>query len=328
MEVTLTIAALSTYDVGVLSFGALIAGIWILVLGGDWAVCGAVALARRLQLSPMFIGATIIAFGTSVPELFTSVNANLQDYPGIALGNVVGSNIANILLVIGATALVTPLAVCRHGVRRDLIMMLVATTILILGMHAGVFTRAMGAGMFALLAGFVIWQYRSNSIDVGEVEEVEADLPAGRAVLMLLGGFVALAVGAELLVKGAATIGRVAGVPDAVIGVTAVALGTSLPELAASVAAAARRETDMIFGNIIGSNTFNILSIVGLTAMIKPLESPPELMGFDMWAMAAVSAGFALWLMMWGRVPRAAGMGLVAGYVGFTLIQFGPALGL
>lgn len=310
----------STYDVGILSLGAIIAGIWLLVIGGNWTIDAAVAIAQRAKLSRMFIGATIIAFGTSVPELFTSVNANLQGFPGISLGNVVGSNIANILLVLGAASLVCTLSVRPGEVKRDLVVMLVATAILVGGMLYGIFTLWMGLAMFALLVGFVIWQFRNNEIDLSEVEDIE--MTAGKATMLVVIGIAALAFGSELLVRGAVTAGGILGVPEAVIGLTAVAIGTSLPELTASIAAAMKRETNMMFGNIIGSNTFNILSIVALTAITKPLVVDPVIADFDMWFMAAVSVGFAAMLMAGVRLTKPVGVAFLAAYLVFTLYQF------
>ncbi len=324
MEIAPKMLEFTAFDVGMLSLGAIIAGIWLLVLGGNWAIDAAVAIAERAKLSKLFIGATIIAFGTSVPELFTSVNANLTGFPGISLGNIVGSNIANVLLVLGAAALITTLTVKPAEVMKDIVMMLIATVILVAGMLYGVFTLWMGLGMFAFLVAFVIWQYRNNEIDTSEIEEV--DMTMGMAVLLVLAGIAALAFGSELLVRGAVTIGGVIGVPEAVIGLTAVAIGTSLPELTASIAAAFKRETDMMFGNIIGSNVFNILSIVGLTAIAKPLVVDPVIADFDMWFMVAVSVGFAAMLMAGVKLTKPIGIAFLGAYVVFTLYQFSGML--
>ena len=311
---------LTGYNLGVLAAGSVVAGIWLLVLAGGWTIDSSVAIARRAQLSRVFIGATIIAFGTSVPELFTSVNANLTGFPGISLGNIVGSNIANVLLVIGAAALVTTLAVTPSKVFKDIGIMLVATVIFIGGMLLGVFERWLGLLMFALLVGFVVWQYLNNEIDTSEVEDVE--MSAGRAAALLVGGIAGLAVGSELLVRGAVVAGQVIGVPEAVIGMTAVAIGTSLPELTASISAAAKGETDLMFGNILGSNTFNILSIVALTAIIKPLDVEPVLLGFDLWFMVAVTIGFAAALAAGVKISRTMGIAFLVAYAAFTLYQF------
>ena len=311
---------LSTYELGVLSSGAVIAGIWLLVMGGNYTIDAAVAIARRAQLSRVFIGATIIAFGTSVPELFTSVNANLTGFPGISLGNVIGSNIANVLLVIGAAGLVSVLSMEPGKVQRDLVLMLAATVVLVAGTLYGVFERWMGIVMFASLVGFVVWQYLNNEIDTSEVEDIE--MPAAQAALYLIGGIAGLAIGSELLVRGAVVAGGVIGVPEAIIGMTAVAIGTSLPELTASITAVKKGETDLMFGNIIGSNVFNILSIVGITAIIHPLVVEPVLTGFELWFMVAVTVGFAAMLFAGVRITRGIGFAFLAVYAAFTLYQF------
>jgi len=318
--------AVSPYDLGILAVGAIVAGIWLLVVGGGWAVKGAVAIAQQAKLSRMFIGATIVAFGTSVPELFTSINANLSGFPGLSLGNVVGSNVANILLVIGATALFATLAVSANAVKRDLAIMLIATVILVGGMLYGLFTLWMGLAMFLMLVGFITWQYINNEVDIDEVEDFDASIPL--AVGFVLGGFVGLAVGSEILVKGAVTLGSVVGTPEAIIGLSVVAIGTSLPELFTCAAAAFRRETEMIFGNIIGSNTFNVLSIVGLTAIVKPVEVAPSLAGGEMWFMALTSVAFAAWLMMSRSINQLGGIGLLVCYTVFTLWLYRDALGI
>jgi len=314
------VTELSTYELGVLSTGAVIAGIWLLILGGNYTIDAAVAIAQRARLSRVFIGATIIAFGTSVPELFTSVNANLTGFPGISLGNVIGSNIANVLLVIGAAALAATLSVERLKVQRDVVLMLAATLVLVVGTLYGVFERWMGIVMFASLAAFVFWQYKNNEIDTSEVEDI--DMTASKAALFLLLGIAGLAVGSELLVRGAVVAGGVIGVPEAIIGMTAVAIGTSLPELTASITAVRKGETDMMFGNIIGSNVFNILSIIGITAIIKPLAVDPVLTGFELWFMVAVTVGFAAMLFTSMRFTRGIGFGFLAVYAAFTLYQF------
>lgn len=317
---------LTAYELGVLALGSIGFGVFLLIKGGDWTVDGAVHIAGEFGLSKMFIGATIVAFGTSVPELFTSVNANLQGFPGIALGNVVGSNIANMLLVIGVSAVVAPLAMRRRAMLEDLGMMLVATAILAAGMLAGLFPRWMGGLMFLLLAGFVFYRFR-NDRSVGDLDE-EVEEHAGRidtmkgALLFLAAGILALAAGAEMLVQGAVAAGAAIGVPEAVIGLTVVALGTSLPELATCMAAAAKRHTAMIIGNVVGSNTFNILSIVGLTALVKPLEAVEELRGFDLWFLVGLTLAFAAWLLAVGRFGRRVGSVLLLAYLAFTVLQY------
>ena len=317
----------STYELFVLSVGAMAFGLFLLVKGGDWTVESAVYVAERTGLSPLFIGATIVSFGTSVPELFTSVNANLSGHPGISLGNVLGSNIANILLVLGATAFVFRVIADPKRLSKDLGMMLLATAILTIGMLTDGFSRTFGLGMFAILATCVFYQYRTDSIvledddDSGCEMQIITSLPI--ALLVLLAGLIALAIGSELLVQGAVQTGTAIGVPEAVIGLTVVAFGTSLPELSTCIAAARKRSVGLILGNIIGSNTFNILSIVGLTALIKPLAVDPILLGgMELWAMVAVTVVFAIWMLAVGRLTKRHGTVMIGAYGAFVATQY------
>ena len=315
----------STYELFVLSIGAMLFGLALLMKGGDWTVDAAVFVAERFGLSPLFIGATIIAFGTSVPELFTSVNANLSGYPGIALGNVLGSNVANILLVLGATAIVYRVSTKRSSLIKDLMVMLLATGLMTYAILGDVISRGFGLMMFAILVGFIIYQFKTDSIPHDEIES-EVHGPEiksfGSAFLVLLGGVAALAVGSELLVQGAVQTGTAIGVPEAVIGLTVVAFGTSLPELSTCIAAARKQSVGLIIGNIIGSNTFNILSIVGLTAAVKPIWVDPVLVGAELWVMVGVSVLLAVWMLTIGRITRPVGIVMVAAYVAFIAAQY------
>lgn len=316
---------LTQYEGGILAFGAIAFGLYLLIKGGDWTIDAATYVAEKAGLSPLFIGATIISFGTSVPELFTSINANLSGYPGISLGNVLGSNVANILMVLGITAMVFTIAGKGKDLMKDLVMMLVATAILVAGMLSGAFPTWLGLLMFGLLAAFVGYQYFTDTLELEEDDddddgsEISSTLTA---VGILVGGLVALALGSELLVNGAVVAGTAIGVPEAVIGLTVVAFGTSLPELSTCIAAARKQSTGFILGNIIGSNTFNILSIVALTAIVKPLDVVPELVGSDMWFMVAVSVAFAAWMFTVGRITFALGAAMAATYVAFVIWQY------
>jgi len=316
---------LSTYELFVLSAGAMAFGLYLLIKGGDWMIEGAVFLAKSTGLSPLFIGATIISFGTSVPELFTSVNANLSGYPGIALGNVLGSNVANILLVLGATAFFFNVTANPRHLAKDLGMMLVATAILTVGMLTDSFSRSFGLGMFAILVTFVYYQYKTDSLPLEDDDDAD-DAPMIEtmkgAVLVLLGGVIALAVGSELLVQGAVQTGTALGVPEAVIGMTVVAFGTSLPELSTCIAAARKQSVGLILGNIIGSNTFNILSIVALTAAIQPLAVDPVLLGMELWATIAVTILFAVWMISVGKLTKPMGVVMMIAYVAFIAVQY------
>lgn len=308
-----------------LAAAAIAIGLLLLIKGGDWTIDAAVFIAERSGLSPLFIGATILSFGTSVPELFTSINANLSGYPGISLGNVLGSNVANILIVLGATALVMPIGSRLRALWKDLAMMLLATALLAFGMYQGILTRGFGAVMFVILVAFVTYQYFTDSLpledEADDDEAAHVETMKGAMILLVL-GLAALALGAELLVEGAVAAGTALGISEAVIGMTVVAFGTSLPELSTCIAAARRRSVGLVLGNIIGSNTFNILSILGLTAMVKALDVPEVLMGRDLLVVIAVSVGFALWMMFVKTITRPVGALMVLGYVGFIGMQF------
>lgn len=316
---------LTTYELFVLAAGAMAFGLYLLIKGGDWTVDAAVFVAERTGLSPLFIGATIVSFGTSVPELFTSVNANLQGYPGISLGNILGSNVANILLVLGATAFIFKVTADPKHLMKDLAMMLLATAIMVYGMLTDSFSQVFGLIMFAILVTFVFYQYKTDSIVLEEDdddEETPGITTMKGAVIILLGGLAALAIGSELLVKGAVQTGTAIGVPEAVIGMTVVAFGTSLPELSTCIAAARKQSVGLILGNIIGSNTFNILSIIALTAVIKPLDVDPVLLGIELWVTVAVAVLFAVWMLVVGRITKPVGIVMMLGYVVFIAAQY------
>lgn len=316
---------LSTYELFVLAAGSMAFGLFLLIKGGDWMIDAAVFMAERTGLSPLFIGATIISFGTSVPELFTSINANLAGYPGIALGNVLGSNVANILLVLGATAFVFKVTANPKHLAKDLGMMLLATAILAFGMMTDSFSRMFGLGMFAILATFVFYQYKTDSIELEEDDDDDAEpiiTSMKTAALFLLAGVGALALGSELLVQGAVQTGTALGVPEAVIGLTVVAFGTSLPELSTCIAAARKQSVGLILGNIIGSNTFNILSIIALTAVVQPLAVDPVLLGMDLWLTIGITVLFAVWMLSVGKLTRPIGIAMMLAYVAFVAVQY------
>lgn len=328
MTVSSDIHMLDSYQLAVLAVGSIAFGLFVLFKSGSWTIASAVFLSRRLGLSQMFIGATVVAFGTSIPELVTSINANLSGYPGLSLGNVVGSNIANVLLVVGATAIVFSMAVRRRTMIADALIVVAATAALVYLMMTGIILRWHGLALFGALLVYIGVRYalERRKGDEPEPEEGEAEDPAiastRNALLLLAGGLVGLAAGSEILVQGAVAAGIALDVPEAVIGVTVVALGTSLPELATCLVAALRRRTDMLVGNILGSNLFNILSIVGLTALVKPLVIEPEVMAVEMWVMAATTALFSVWLLTVARIGRVLGIAMILAYGIFIVWQF------
>ncbi len=253
----------------------LIGGLILLVLSGDYLVKGGVGIATKFKISSLVIGMTVVAFGTSAPELLVSLQAAIHGSSAIAIGNVIGSNIANIALILGATAVVSPLFVSRNSVRRDWPFMMFASLLFTAAAYNGIISRIEGLIGFALLIGYTVWQIvssRRNYIVTKEVEEeATEDMPVWKAGLMIIAACVGLSYGAEFLISGASSIAQSLGVSERVIGVTIVAFGTSLPELAASIAAAVKKETDIAIGNIIGSNIFNILSVIGLSSIISPI---------------------------------------------------------
>lgn len=256
------------------------AGLVLLFVGGEGLVRGSVAIAERMGISKLLIGLVIVGFGTSTPELLVSVNAALDGASEIALGNVVGSNIANILLIAGMAVVIMPIAGWqRTAVREALVATLVALVAVAL-VQGAVITRVEGIAMLVVLVGYLLASYwlerrdRQAQAFQREAQEFE-DIPLPRpwlAPILALAGIAALVFGADLLVEGAVNIARDFGVPDAVIGLSLVAVGTSLPELATAIVAAIRRQADVVLGNVIGSNIFNILAILGITVVIQPIE--------------------------------------------------------
>ncbi len=307
-------------------------GLVLLLLGAEVMIRGAVGLARRAQISPHVIGLTVIAFGTSAPELFVSLKAALHGSPGIAIGNVVGSNIANILLMIGTVGVVTPF-VCRGApLKRDGLVLLLATVLFVLaGLH-GMIERWHGALMLTLLVGYLVYCYReerrngAESLHAKEVAEFD-QLPTGygRGILYTVGGLIAVLIGARLLVDGAIIVARVAGISETVIVVTVVAVGTSLPELATTVVAAMRRHSDVALGNIIGSNIFNTLGILGVVSLVSPLPIPPEILSADLWIMAATTVAFIALALRLPAFNRPWAVLFFLGYALFITQQFLPA---
>ena len=305
-----------------MAIGGIILGFFILLKGGAWTVNAAEWIADKSGLSKLFIAATIVAFGTSAPELFTSVNANLKDLPGISLGNVVGSNIANVLLVLGISAIIAPILIDRLRIRIDTIIMLFSTIILTIGMIYGVFSRLAGLLMFLILVGYVFYQYRSDKLGLDDKATITEFKSSWHALLTLLLGFGSLVIGSELLVRGAIAGGELLNVSEAVIGLTIIAFGTSLPELATCFAAAKKGQSDIIVGGLIGSNIFNILSIIAITALIKPLFVSNTFLSVNLPILIIVTLVFTILLLFVNRVNRGIGIAFVLAYLGFVVFQY------
>lgn len=317
-----------------IDIGLVVAGLVVLTLGGELALRGAVGLAMKIGVSPAMIGLTVVGFGTSAPELMVTVQAALAGKPDLAIGNVVGSNIANILLILGIGGCITVLTCSAGVVRRDATAMFFSFILLAaLGWH-GVIEAWHGVIMVMLLIVYMTWSYFMDKRDVAsaalherEAEETE-NVPENALVIaaFLLIGLAGLVGGAHLLVDGATSIARTFGVPEAIIGLTLVAIGTSLPELAATVVAAIRGHSDVAIANVLGSCLFNVLSILGITSLVLPLQISPDIQAIDMWVMLA--AGGVILPMLWKNmcITRIEAVLLLLGYtvyIGFIGYRLG-----
>jgi len=325
----------------------LAAGLVLLVVGGEFLVRGSVQIAERLGVSPLLIGLILVGFGTSMPELVTSVEASLLGAPGIALGNIVGSNIANILLIVGASALVFPLAVSDSALKRDGRVMIGVSLLLVLAGFTLGLTRPVGLAFVAGLIAYMVFAYRQErnsavvaveghtaAFDRGEaVERVDTTLHGvrGRTGLiawllpaaLAIAGLAMIISGGRLLVEAAIALARLVGLSESVIGLTIVAVGTSMPEFVTSLVAAVRRQAEIAVGNVLGSNIYNILGIGGVTGLIAPTPFPPDMLGLDLGMM--VGAALLLYLFAAnGRVSRLEGLLLLAvyaSYVGWLILR-------
>ncbi|MDB4438116.1 calcium/sodium antiporter [bacterium] len=305
-----------------------VAGLVLLYYGAEWLVKGSSELAIRFGISPLVVGLTVVAFGTSAPELVVSVKANLEGSGGMAIGNVVGSNICNIALVLGLGAVIFPLAIQRQVIRREMPVLLVATVVFLLMMRGGVIDRLEAGVLFGGILLYIITslvEARKEDPDVSEdidPELIKAARTSGSGriflnISLIVGGALLLVVGADRMVVGGESIARYYDVPEAIIGLTLFAFGTSLPELATSIVAAIRKHGDIIVGNAVGSCIFNLLAVVGLAGLIDPLEGE-GVEPVHLKVMLGVS--IILMPMMWHRMrlDRWEGVLLVLGYLGFT----------
>jgi cation:H+ antiporter len=255
-----------------MAFLYLIGGLLLLLAGGNYLVSGGVSLARSFKVPTMVIGLTIVAFGTSAPELLVSVKANMQGHPDIAAGNVIGSNIANIGLVLALTSCVFPVVLRRRSIYKDWLVMMGSFVAMLFFAQSGCISFWEGAALAVALVAYIVWSVKRE--DGGAADEISegASFSVPLSLAVTAASIGALSVGADLLVKGASEIARHFSVSEKVISVSLVAFGTSVPELATSLVAAFRKEMDISIGNIIGSNIFNVLAVVGITAMVKDIS--------------------------------------------------------
>jgi cation:H+ antiporter len=296
----------------------LIGGLLGLFLGGDWLVKGASGLALRFGVAPMIVGLTVVGFGTSTPELLVSLNAALGGQPGIAIGNVIGSNIANILLVLGTAAVIGPIVLRFADVRKDLFWMTGAVLILPFVFWSGEVGLLEGLVLVGALAVYLFLSLKGSR---NELEDMEVPTSLWLNIGLTLLGLAAVLVGAHYLVQSASIIARQFDVSEAMIGLSIVAIGTSLPELATTVMAAIRGQRDIALGNIVGSNIFNILAILGITAIVTPIPVDARFLNVDTPVVIGITLLLLMLVFFVGRMSRLVGAGMLvayAAYIGLT----------
>jgi cation:H+ antiporter len=304
---------------------ALVIGLVVLYFGAQALVKGGASLALRLGLTPLVIGLTVMAFGTSSPEMVVSVQAAASGNGAISIGNVVGSNICNIALILGLCALVTPLTATAQVIRREVPIMIGVSVVALLMLMDGHLARWEGG---LLLAGLIVYtvltvkQARAETAASEASKEYSAEIGPkpdglGKSIALVIGGLGALIVGSHFFVQGAVTLAESWGMSQVAIGLTIVAVGTSLPELATSLVAAIKKESDVAIGNVVGSNTFNILGILGVAALVKPIEAT-GLEWSDLIVMLVVAIALLPLAKSGGRVTRREGVALLVSYVGYT----------
>lgn len=308
----------------------IVLGLIVLVWSADLFVEGAAAVARYLGMSSLLIGMVVIGFGTSAPELSVSALSALQGNPGIALGNAYGSNITNIALILGVTALISPISVHSQVIKKELPILFAVTLLVIAQIYDGQLSRIDAIVELVVFAGVMIWMTRQGMAQkpgdsLGQEVEQELDespMSLALALTYLIGGLIFLVLSSRVLVWGAVSIARDLGVSDLIVGLTIVAVGTSLPELASSIAAARKGEHDLAVGNVIGSNLFNTLAVVGLAGSIQPMPIPDDIISRDWMLMAILTLG--LFVLGYdrngdGRITRPEGGVLIGVYVFYTV---------
>jgi len=313
----------------------LVVGLAILFVGGELTLRGAVGLARFLGVSAAVIGLIVVGFGTSAPELVVTVQAALADKSGLAIGNVVGSNISNLLLILGVGAIICTLTCTAQSAKRDAGMMVASALLLVcLGLY-GQIVWWHGIIMIAVLLVYLGGTYLQDKRDQAsrelheqESEELE-NAPTKLPIILVftIAGLAGLVFGADLMVKGAIGIAESFGISETVIGLTVVALGTSLPELAATVVAAYRKHTDVAIANVLGSCVFNVLSILGITSMVATLSIEADIRDYDLWCMLAATVVVTGLLLKNAAIGRVAGFFLLAGYIGY-IVSLAPRFGI
>jgi len=306
-------------------------GLVLLFLGGEALVRGSVTISNRLKISKVLIGVVIVGFGTSTPELLVSIKASLMNQPDIALGNVVGSNIANILLILGLSAVITPVICKNKTIYRDAIVVVVSSILLFGLSYQQIILPLVGALMFTSLTLYLSYSYlaemkekksltsKDQTLHGHESDSFINNLSMGSSIIITLFGIVMLTFGAEFLVKGASNIAREMGVSEAIIGLSLVAFGTSLPEIATAISASIKKDSDVIIGNVLGSNLFNVLSILGITAMIKPIPITGQIANFDIPLSLAIAIILLIIILVFKNITRLTGLIFLVAYTSYII---------
>lgn len=302
----------------------LIGGLITLVIGGEALVRGAVGVAQKAKISTLVIGMTVVSFGTSAPELLVSLQATLGGHADIAIGNVVGSNVANIALVLGLTVLIFPIVVERDTLRIDWPVMMVTSLLLWLFIQDEILVRWEGITLVVLLLSFTTWliwrSRRKQRKEAADASEEEDSDPTWKALVYLLVGLVGLYFGADWLLEGAVSIAEEMGMSERVIGITIVAFGTSVPELVTSCVAAFRKQTDISVGNLIGSNIFNIMAVLGVTATVSDVTVAPKILEWDIWWMLGIAAVLLPMMLVSKKIGRLQGVLLFGTYLVYVVL--------
>lgn len=313
---------------------AIIVGLVLLLWSADRFIEGASSIARIMGISPLIVGMLIIGLGTSAPEMIVSATAAFKGNPGLGIGNALGSNITNITLVLGCTALFYVLPVHSHLLKKEIPMVLAVAVITWFLLYDGYFSRIDGIILITLLAAVLVWMIASarnqrkthDPLVAESMDEMPAEMPMQKAILWTLLGLILLLLSSNLLVYGASNIAKLMGVSDLVIGLTIVAIGTSLPELAATISSARKGETDLAVGNIVGSNLFNTLAVLPLPAIIQPLDVPAGVLDRDIWVM--LFATILLLAFCYGlkqsryTLTRTKGAVLFAGFIAYQVLLY------
>ena len=314
----------------ILPFLLLILGLFLLTKGADLVIEGSINAAKRFNVSTLLIGLTIIALGTSLPELVASVQAVLNNAPGLALGNIIGSNIANILLILGVGAIVSPIIIKKEQFKLDSYFLFLSTLFFSILIYFNLLEYKYGYLMIGLLISFLIIDYlrakkfgeeKISLFDMSELENKKLSSTSNIFLKIIIGLFI-LIFGAEILISNAIKIAQTLEVSEEIIGLTMVAIGTSLPELATIIAAAKKQETDLIIGNVVGSNIFNILGVIGVTSIITNIPVSNNIIKFDLWIMITVTAIFIFFIFNINYIKRITGLTLLILYIFYIIICY------